>query len=344
MQNMLSKKDVNSTVAIVSPLDGTDVLVRTGVPSGPDNILHAALHAASKEYLLADEKKRGKLVSELREKLRHELLAQKWAASKTRKSMISEAAQKVIKDFYKSVLDNRECKLKETKKVLAAVVQNDTDQELYKVLCEFVPISEWENILGKDNQNPSFKDLKEYEKHVQAKYEALLKNLRQEAENTSFKVFCESTKIPSPGLSDLSAIADTICRNIFVIDSESRLPRLSSEKKERNCILLLDLAGHLEVMGRLLPGQRIQRDFEYTAPLIKRVYAKLEERPVKPLRPTEKKSRSTSESASESDRESGSESDRESASESDREESSEPTPEKSRRQSKHRKSKRQPRH
>ena len=57
---------VNKTVVFYSPMEGRDILVRTGVISSDKNcLLHAVLHGYSKEYTAMNEKDRGIFVKKL---------------------------------------------------------------------------------------------------------------------------------------------------------------------------------------------------------------------------------------------------------------------------------------
>ena len=57
---------VNKTVVFYSPIEGNDVLVRTGTIAEGSCFFHSLLHAYSKEYISMDIKVRMKFVKKLR--------------------------------------------------------------------------------------------------------------------------------------------------------------------------------------------------------------------------------------------------------------------------------------
>lgn len=69
----LSILPVNKTVVFYSPIEGRDVLVRTGTIGEGSCLFHSILHSYSKEYILLDKKGRIKLVSKLRKNLSEKL-------------------------------------------------------------------------------------------------------------------------------------------------------------------------------------------------------------------------------------------------------------------------------
>ena len=57
---------VNKTVVFYSPIEGNDVLVRTGTIGEGSCFFHALLHSYSKDYTMMDKKDRMKMVLKLR--------------------------------------------------------------------------------------------------------------------------------------------------------------------------------------------------------------------------------------------------------------------------------------
>ena len=60
---------VNKTVVFYSPIEGEDVLVRTGVISEGSSFFHALLYAYSKEYVSMNKKERTKYIHKLKASL-----------------------------------------------------------------------------------------------------------------------------------------------------------------------------------------------------------------------------------------------------------------------------------
>ena len=69
---------VNKTVVFYSPIEGKDVLVRTGIIDDENSFLHSIVHAYSKEYISMNDDGKKEFVNTLRESLSKDLDKKKW--------------------------------------------------------------------------------------------------------------------------------------------------------------------------------------------------------------------------------------------------------------------------
>jgi hypothetical protein len=308
-EKKLSIISPNKTVVFYSPMDGNDVLVRTGTLESRDSILHALSHAYSRDYVSMDFRKREKFVHKLKKNF-------KKSSSKTVLDL--KKAKSILKDFWESIPENKKCSLRETRKIIGTVINNKADEEVYKILCELLSLEDLKKIFDENKERQKIvvdklnsignKDSK-YEVFCCQKFNSLIENILKESNRSKTP---KNVTIKHVSEDNLNVLQDTLDRDIYVFDSIKRMPVNQTEPKNKKSIILLRTKNdHYEVIGRLLAGDRVQREFAPDDPLILRI---------KSIAPKEEQKKSEDESESEKDDESESEKD-ESESEKDESES-----------------------
>lgn len=248
---------VNKTVVFYSPLEKEDVTVRTGTI---DNIsfIHSVLHAYSREYSHLEEVERQNLVDKVYGELltiyTQELLTQS-------KPQIHELILSFITNF---------------------LAENNTD--VYEILAEVIPVPEISRIFA-DHENPDAQVLTVLQTNLtafQLEEERIqyclskMTNLLAEAhEHAEKKIRPESLPL---NRHVINIFGNYINRDIFCLNFHTRMPihERSSDYKKRKSIVLLQLEYKkklykYEVIGKLLPGNRVQREFDYKDPFVKSI-------------------------------------------------------------------------
>lgn len=269
----ISVIEPNKTVVFPCPIDGNDVLVRTGTMKSRDSILHALSHAYSRDYVGMNFDKREKFVEKLKKNF-------KKSSSKTVRD--SKKALSILNDFLDCIPQNKKCNLRETRKIVGTVINSKADEEIYKIICEMVSKSDCKDIFSNisdkalsGNLIPSkLKALgnvdQKYEVYCTQKFDLLLENILKECMRLKTP---KVVKIKHPSESDLDVLQDTLDRDIYIFNSSNRMPQVfqPSSKVRKSIILLRMKEGHYEVIGRLLAGDRVQREFAPDDPLITRI-------------------------------------------------------------------------
>jgi hypothetical protein len=379
--NELPLLSVNKTVVFYSPIEGRDVLVRTGTIQEKNSLVHSILHAYSSDYVQLEKNKRIKIAKKFYEKLHDKIVENKWTAESNKLLLQDSYREKIydlLNNFYKFVL-NEDCKqTKTSKKIIGELIQNDKDAEIYAVLCELVQI---ENVfseffkrndkLDKDSlieqiklyTEKMFDNLgKDFDKQKVLgieKMNELCSTILEKVQSTEYEKFLKDTKGTFPVDNQyLEALSEKVNRDLYFINSKSRMPyRVGSIKGRKSIVLMYHGGNHYEVVGKLLEGNRIQRQFNNDDNLIKRINAFLfKPEVVKELYPnlepylkntsvqeSRSESRSESKSSSESDSDSHSCSESESKSTSKSIQSDSASESSKRKSKKYRRSKRRAR-
>lgn len=351
MTQELHPTSANKTVVFYSPLDGTDILVRTGSSFRLKNseskkwrdlylpLLHAVFCAYSPAYVKADTSTKDKLVSK----------AVKMIDPVVRKHLKKSPETKPkLPSFNKVFIENLE-------------KQYATQDDFHQLISELVPLSVFE-VIFEENNDKSFSSLdidtvlqflsnslpKETEKK---RKEFCLKKLQSLLETTltnSEKDYSEIKKnLSQKTLTDISPdvfinlLSKNLKRNIYILDYTNRMPKKIKDQKRTDydkSIILLQFPDCYETVGRLLEKNRVQREFLDDS-IVDKIVAFLFDRKLKKKYPelteylpkertesnenenqatcSESGSGSESESDSESKSESGSESESESKSETE---------------------------
>lgn len=346
---LLSKLSIlppNKTLVFYSPIEGNDVLVRTGVVSGENCVFHALLHGHTKEYAQADKKRRNYLVKKLVKSISSDLQTEATLTDKEASYLQKEFLRFIVK-FYKFRKPGKSEKYK-------AILKNEKDVETYKAISELLTIDKIKETLSScEPENYTLKHFREFlintftemvntifsgikpedtemVKKKVAFLEKVLTLVRLGADNADRKILHKKRKNFTPEFTPqtLSLLCNKLNCSIYVLESKNRIPvNLQPLVAKNNAIILLWHGGlHYEVVARLLPDNKLQRLFESSDPIIQKIesflYRPSEFRKnypnLAPYLPKENRE-SSSESESESGSDSGSDSGSESGSNSDSE-------------------------
>jgi hypothetical protein len=305
---------VNKTVVFYSPVEGKDVLVRTGTIAEGSCFFHALLHAYSKDYVSMHTSGRMKFVKRLRASIARKIDKEKWedlSNGLIAKIPFQENVNTILSDFYRYITRGGTGRTKSVRKIIREVIKDDkVDTESYKLITEMIPIDEG---FEKSILPPAYEKCneggvteckkyvvqysvkyytKEFEKlagqlddnrvqYYLDKLKLLVKTIVDEAENAAYSEYIESLHDASMDVDSytIGLISDKFNRDIYFIDARTRMPyRDASDKntRKRKSIIVMWTGGcHYEIVGRLLSGNRIQREFEFNDSIIKRIYTYL---------------------------------------------------------------------
>ena len=306
---------VNKTVVFYSPVEGKDVLVRTGTIGEGSCFYHALLHAYSKEYVSMDIKGRKKFVKRLRCSMARKVDKNRWESLSNgliAKIPFQENINTILTDFYRFISRGKTGRTKSVRKVIREVIQedNEDDIEAYKLVTEMVPlvdgfektilptayekcsddtISKCKKVILKVGLNYYRKEFEKLGDELDEerinfyinKLEKLINSVVKEAENSSYFEYIESLQDATMDVDSytIGLISEKFNRDIYFIDARNRMPYRDGGNdniKKRKAIIVMWTGGcHYEIVGRLLPGNIIKREFDFDDTLIKRIYTYL---------------------------------------------------------------------
>jgi len=141
----LSILPVNKSVVFYSPLEGSDVLVRTGTVGDGSCLYHSILHAYSKEYVLKNHSERMKMVNRLRKSMACKITQEEWELidnGLVSKISFQENVNRILSEFYKFIIKGGRGSTKDVRFVIRSVIEDEKrDIEIYKILVELLPLS-----------------------------------------------------------------------------------------------------------------------------------------------------------------------------------------------------------
>jgi hypothetical protein len=293
---------VNKTVVFFSPAEGEDVLVRTGIIQDNDSFFHSVVHAISKEYITMNESDRLDFTKTFKKNIilkTHDDLD-----SKEFKNMFEDKFIFIVNNFYKFINTDSTAKGKTTKKVIKKVIGKDEDKlQYFTVITQLIPYDILKNLIlesFKDTENTSeytvviikkvlkhyvnIKEIKELDKDIRDTIQLLLEEL-------IFEIFHETNKVVTKSFNDnlintvkiekksIELFSKYLERDIYFINSNTRLPikyQSYSTKYNKKTLIIMAVENegkiHYEVVGKLLPGNRVQREFSNEDELIKKIY------------------------------------------------------------------------
>ena len=306
---------VNKTVVFYSPVEGKDVLVRTGTIGEGSCFYHALLHAYSKEYVSMDTRGRKKFVQRLRSSMARKVDKNRWESLSNgliAKIPFQENINTILSDFYRFISRGKTGRTKSVRKVIREIIKedNENDIEAYKLVTEMVPledgfektilptayekcsddgISECKKVIlktGLDYYRKEFQNLdgeleEERINFYIGKLEKMITSVVKEAEDSSYSEYIESLQDVTMEVDSytIGLISEKFDRDIYFIDARNRMPYRdggNNNIKKRKAIIVMWTGGcHYEIVGRLLPGNIIKREFDFNDTLIKRIYTYL---------------------------------------------------------------------
>lgn len=250
----------NKTVVFYSPLEKDDVTVRTGTL---DNIsfLHALLHAYSREYSHLENVERQTLV----DRVYNDLLVV------YEKHILSSNQKQLNKYTCEHLLE----------------LLSDKTNEVYEIFSELIPSDKLQTVFDTEEdviqklvdeletQLKTLLDEEERIKFCMEKWSELLKQSHIVAEG---KLKPESLPLNKK---IINMMGDYLDRDIYCLHYQTRLPlgERSSDYKKRKTIVVLQVENvngkkkytKYEVVGKLLPENRVQREFHHRDGFVKRI-------------------------------------------------------------------------
>lgn len=303
---------MNKTVVFYSPCEGSDVLVRTGTIADGNCFFHSLLHAYSTDYVSMNMTGRTKFVKRLRSSLASNVDIKKWenlSNGLIAKIPFQENVSTILSDFYKYLEKGGQGRSKSVRKIIRSVgLDNDsTKKEIYQLISEMIHIEEFKKtILPSAYEKTSEESLSECKKTVIKfscsfykdlfstlgieknkidfyinKLEILIKYIVDEAEESAYNEYILSLQNTSMEIDSYTVglISEKFNRDIYFIDSKTRMPyrdiNNDNIKKRKSIIVMWTGGSHYEIVGKLLPGNRIQREFPYSDHLIKCIHTYL---------------------------------------------------------------------
>ena len=303
---------VNKTVVFTSPLEGDDVLVRTGIIKDGSCFFHAILHAYSKDYTSMNKSERMKFVRKIRASMVGKVDKESWeemAGGVIAKVPFLEMVHKILSNFDLFLSGtNEKIRGRATRKTVKLLVKDESELEVYKVIYDLLPVqillsevlpaiykkcndlkvSDTINLIVEEASS-YFYNLKELKSVDKKKKEYLFNVFKIYIKIVCNEAYKETYKNYNKGLENtkedidyysIQFISERFDRDLYFIDSNDRIPyeecpdecpdeRHISGKKS---IILIKLGQHhYEILGKLLPGNKIQREFDFEDPLVKKI-------------------------------------------------------------------------
>lgn len=303
---VLTTLPTNKTVVFYSPIQDDNILVRTGTLSEGSCFLHAFLHAYSKDYVSMNETGRIKFVKKLCESIKHKIYKTRWENLSTglmSEITFQENITTLLSDFYSSIINQTTGRTKSIRGIIQKVKKEDNDVEVYKLITEMIPLEHFEkNILPSayekcnkkiiskckkiivrytiEHYSNEFKKLKVRLNHNKIifyikKLEKLIQEIVDEAENIAYSEYIKNLHTSIEVDSHMiELVSEKFNRDIYFIDSRTRMPYIDTKNiKQRKSIIIMWMGGYnYEIVGKLLSGNNVQREFNYNDSLIKRIY------------------------------------------------------------------------
>jgi len=298
----------NKTVVFYSPIDGDDTLVRTGTIGDGSCLYHSILHAYSNEYILMNKNERITFVSKLRNSIARRISRDRWESLSDgliAKIPFQENINIFLTEFYNYIENNKMANTPHMKSIVNELIVSDNSKESYQVILELLPISKTfeqtilPNVYNKHNDDSisKIKDIiikysvayfkkilnglgelsKSQIKFYLDKLNKMLSKIINEAESYSCNNYIAQLENSSIDVDPytIGLISDKFNRDIYFIDSMTRMPyrdaNIKNIKGRKSLVVMWTGGCHYEIVGKLLSGNRIQREFDSTDSIIRRI-------------------------------------------------------------------------
>lgn len=293
----LKPQPVNKTVVFYSPIEGDDVLVRTGVIDDKSSFYHAFLHAYSKDYTTMDLKKRAKFAKRL--EASNELSQSEWE-KKNNGTLAAEGfldhLSSITTSFYKHLNDSSRT-AGSAKKAVSILTKNDPEKlSLYSTISDLLPLKECLSSIIPDTKkrcvssninrckevfqdralswlkdDETFRSLSEEKRaYIRTHVGIMFRVLAEECKNYVFYKFKTQNEV-SKNDEIVKKVSNMFARDIYFLDSSRKMPFLTDKNnlKGRKSVILMDVGDNrYETVGKLLPANKVQREFDPSDPLI----------------------------------------------------------------------------
>lgn len=322
----LSQLAENKTSVFYSPLEGRDVLVRTGMSDRGNSFVRSFLYAYSKDFSQKSSKEKDVVLAKVMKKLTKNFNR----GDISSRTVLREKFISLLQTFYDEILSDRQ-----DGEISGKLVKNDKDISAYSIVCEALPLEQVDegviaNIFNGSKVGTDLRDL--LISKVTEFVETSLNGMGGDKEDQKIK-FCvdrygevikEAFKIAdkytakkhknqafgeSTDARLVEAVSEEFGRDIYLIDAKTRRNfSMGVEPRGRKSVIILWIGGiRYEVVGKLLDKNRIQRQFDLSDPLIRSLSDdRASSEPESGSGSSESRSRSTSGSSSDSSSENSS--------------------------------------
>ena len=303
---------MNKTVVFNTPLeDEEELIVRTGTVSDGSCFFHALLHAYSKKYVEMDKKERQNFVRQIRLDIAKHINIKNWQKitdGVISKVPFQEKINKILHNFFTFLSSNNySFSCPDTNKVIKELncEEDEYNKSLYNIIFELVPVQNGfeKNILPKsyslcesktidscieyiiENTLDYLSNVEEFNHIDSEKKEYIINNtsnmlkvILSISKKSCFKNYIkniENSKEPIDSYT-VSVISDYFKRDIYFLDSKNRIPynfsAINNVKNRKSIVILWVKEYHYEIIGKMHPNNKIQREFSHDDPFIQKIY------------------------------------------------------------------------
>ena len=304
---VVNKLPPNKTVVFRTPIEGEDVIVRTGCSPELSSFFQCVLHSCSNSM---KDKTRMKHVSRFQESLAGKKDRESWEkidGGLFAKTAFKEKISNITLNCYRFFKNDPKARGNSTHRVIKNLIGEDEKLfESYKIITELIPFTKGfeEKIISKaydksngqkifmlnqaiiKNADSYVKKTKEVEsvsknksKYLRELVSKFVSAILKEAEEEAFKSFVADSENSAADIDayTISNISDQFKCDIYMINAETRMPYLCPQTvdnlKGRKSIMVLCInKDQYEILGKLLPGNSIQREFEKSEPIISKIH------------------------------------------------------------------------
>lgn len=298
MSENLSILPVDKTVVFFTPLEGDDTIVRTGTIGEGSCAYHSILHACNKEYASLSISDRMNYVKKFRDGLSKSISLDDWRSlGLVSKIPYQEVVSNVIDGFYDfvstNVIKNR---------ILVSVLRKMAikNADVYKIVADIMPKDRlekhiipqvYEKTHDKSISDTNSQVIDEIRKHSDNRIGSscskekreqmvrvmcsLFEYIFSESETVAYETYVRDMANVHENVDTFSfdVISNEVDRDIYFIDGSTRMPYNNCSTKEnlkgrKSVVLLWVDKTHYEVIGRLMKGRRVQREFNADDPFI----------------------------------------------------------------------------
>ena len=215
-----------------------------------------------------------------------------------------ENVREILDNFYRFVQEKEKVRGRSTRRVIKKLRKNGKLSDVYNVLVELIPfktltstcipraydrtqderIDQTNLVVCKEvlEHLRSLKEMKqlgdEKSAYIEKKMSDLMMTILTEAKNSAYRSYIKGLERVSEDVDSytIEFISNRFNRDVYFLDGTSRLPYntcpTTANLKNRKSMVVLWVGGnHYEIVGRLLPGNRIQREFSADDELINRI-------------------------------------------------------------------------
>ena len=295
-----TKLEDNKTVVFKSPIQGTDVLVRTGNNKKSLSFFQAVLRSCSKKYSSMSTEDKIKFLENFQKDITSKVDCKTWEKinGMTSKLSFKEITNDILLNCYLFLEDNPKAKGKSTHRVIKKLIgDNEKSLDIYKLIVRTIPYKDGfkKKILPDAysktedkkisiicdaiiNETMNFIKNKKYliDTNVIRKF---LLAILSEAKDQAFKKFVSNLQNVTNDVNEdiVSLVSNHFNRDIYFLDYNNRMPYIHCQtienfRKQKSIIIFSFGNGYYEIIGKLLQDNFIQREFEFDDDIIKKMY------------------------------------------------------------------------